>query len=108
VTSGTALVVGALAWCRSLYLRATRPPAFVHGELPGWPFATYVLLTVAGLALLGAGLLTAGGTAWLGWLTIVAAAAFLAGYLRFHDLPPFVFYLLLLLVGGVAAAGGAG
>jgi hypothetical protein len=29
------------------------------GTLPGWPFATYLLLTIGGLALLGVGLLAA-------------------------------------------------
>jgi hypothetical protein len=49
--------------------------------------------------LLGAGLLAGGFPAWLGWLTLIADLIFLAGYLWFKDLPPFVFYLLLLLVG---------
>jgi hypothetical protein len=35
----------------------------------------------------------------LGWLTLGADLIFLAGYLWFKDIPPFVFYLLLLLVG---------
>lgn len=94
-----ALAVGALAWAWSLYLRGTRIAEFAFGTLPGWPFATYVLLTIGGLALLGAGLLADGFPVWLGWLTLGADLAFLAGYLRFRDLPPFVFYLLLLLIG---------
>ncbi len=51
------------------------------------------------LALLGIGLLIGGFPVWLGWLTLGADVVFLAGYLRFRDIPPFVFYLLLLLVG---------
>ena len=63
--------------------------------MPGWPFATYVLLTIGGLALLGAGLLAGGFPAWLGWLTLIADLIFLAGYPWFKDLPSIVFYLLV-------------
>jgi hypothetical protein len=96
-----ALAVGALAWTWSLYLRGTRVAEFAHGTLPGWPFATYVLLTIGGLALLGLGLLAGRYPAWLGWLTLGADPLFLAGYLWLKDLPPFVYYLLLLLIGVV-------
>jgi hypothetical protein len=88
-----------LPWAWSLYLRGTRIREFAFGTLPGWPFATYVLLTIGGLALLGIGLLNGGFPAWLGWFTLGADLVFLTGYLRFEDIPPFVFYLLLLLVG---------
>jgi hypothetical protein len=98
-TASLALAVGALAWAWSLYLRGTRIAEFAFGTLPGWPFATYVLLTIGGLALLGAGLLAGGFPAWLGWLVLGADLLFLAGYLWFKDIPPFVFYLLLLLAG---------
>ena len=94
-----ALAIGALAWALALYQRATRIAEFAFGTLPGWPFATYVLLTISGLALLGAGLVFGGFPRWLGWLTLGADLSFLLAYLRFKDLPPFVFYLLLLLVG---------
>jgi hypothetical protein len=94
-----ALVVGALAWAWSLYLRGIRVSEFAFGTLPGWPFATYVLLTIGGLALLGVGLLAGRFPVWLGWLTLGADIVFLAGYLWFKDIPPFVFYLLFLLVG---------
>jgi hypothetical protein len=98
---GAALVAGALAWGWSLYLRGTRIDDFVAGRNPGWPFMTYVLLTIAGLALLGAALLMAGFPAWLGWLTLGADLLFLLAYVWFSDIPPFFFYLLLLLVGVV-------
>jgi hypothetical protein len=94
-----AMAVGALAWAWSLYLRGIRVAEFAFGTLPGWPFAAYVLLTVGGLALLGVGLLASGFPVWLGRLTLGADLVFLAGYLWFRDIPPFVFYLLLLLVG---------
>lgn len=97
--AGVLLVAGALAWSWIVYLRAIDIVAFARGSLPGWPFTTYVLLTNAGLASLGAGLVVAGSSVWIGWLTLAADAAFVAAYVRFGDIPPFVFYLLLLVVG---------
>jgi hypothetical protein len=101
VCSCAALAIGALAWTWSLYLRGTRVSEFAQGTLPGWPFAMYVLLTIGGLALLGYGLLAGGFPAWPGWLALGADVLFLVGYLWFKDIPPFVFYLLLLLIGVV-------
>ena len=50
--------------------------------------------------LYGLGPITAAaGVGWLGWLTLGADLIFLAGYLWLNDIPPFVFYLLLLLAG---------
>ena len=93
------LVVGALAWAWSVYLRAVRPRDFALGELPGGPFVAYVWLTVAGLFLLGVGIELGDWPDWLGWFTLAADALFLAAYLRYRDIPPFVFSLLLSVVG---------
>jgi hypothetical protein len=56
-------------------------------------------LTIVGLAALGGGLLAAKSAAWLGWITIGADVAFLAAFLASKDIPPFVFYLLALVIG---------
>jgi hypothetical protein len=93
------LVVGSLFWSWAVYLRALRPADFALGRLPGWPFAAYVSLTIAGLPLLGAGLLAGEWPAWTGWLALGLDAVFLAVFARYRDLPPFVFYLLLGVVG---------
>jgi hypothetical protein len=93
------LGIGALAWTWSVYLRAARPRDFALGRLAGWPFATYVCLTVAGLAPLGVGLLLGDWSAWPGWLTLVTDVLFIAVYAHSGDIPPFVFYLLLCAVG---------
>lgn len=97
------LVLGALAWSWSVYLRGAHPREFAMGGLPGWPFATYIWLTLAGLGLLGAGLLLGDWADWLGWFTLLAGALFAAAYVRFGDLPPFTFYLLFLVVGFTVA-----
>lgn len=97
------LVLGALAWSWSVLQRAVRPRDFARGALPGWPFGTYVWLTIAGLAFLAVGILLGDGPPWLGWLTAAAATLVLAAYVRYRDIPPFVFYLLLLVVGSAAS-----
>lgn len=99
VLSCVALVVGALSWCWATYLRGTDHRAFAEGTLPGWPFAGYVWLTLAGLMALGVGLLLADFPVWVGWLTVAADVVFAAAYLRYRDIPPFVFYLLMVPVG---------
>ena len=93
------LVVGALAWSWSAYRRAVSPREFALGQLPGWSFAAYLWLTFAGLALLGPGLLAGSWPEWLGWSVLAADALFVVAYLRYRDIPPFVFYALLLVVG---------
>ena len=92
------LLAGALCWSWSVYLRFRNVREFALGELPGWPFASYVWLTLAGLAALGIGLLVAGFPGWTGWLTLSGCLAFLVVYVRFADIPPFVFYTLLPVV----------
>jgi hypothetical protein len=96
--SGVLLLVGALCWSWSVYQRFRNVRAFALGDLPGWPFAWYVRLTLAGLGLLGGGLLLAGFPAWTGWVAVAGAGGFLVAYVRFGDLPPFVFYVLLAAV----------
>jgi hypothetical protein len=99
------MLSGAVAWSYSCYRRGTAPAEFAAGTLPGWPFATYVLLTIAGLAVAGVGLFGDEYPAGLGWVVLVADAVFLAGYVAVRDIPPFVFYLLLTAVGIVVLAG---
>ena len=89
-----ALTAGGLAWTWSVYQRAIRVTEFARGTLASWPFAGYVLLTIAGLALLAVGLLADDVARATAWVTLAADVAFLAAYVRFSDLPPFVFYLL--------------
>jgi hypothetical protein len=98
------LLVGAATWSYSCYLRAQHPADFALGKLRAWPFTTYAVLTIFGLAFLGSALLAADYPDWLGWLVLIADMAFLAIYAATKDLPPFVFYLLLIVVGVVLIA----
>ena len=81
--------------------RAVRVEDFAFARLPGWPFRSYVWLTIGGLATLGAGLVTGGISVWLGRLTVAVAVLCTAAYVSFKDIPPFVFYILFVVIGVV-------
>jgi hypothetical protein len=111
ITSTVLMAVGAILWSWHVYLRAADPALFTAGGIPLWLFAGYSLLTMAGLALLGIALLQMALPSWVGWLPIVSAALFLVLALVFGDMPPFVYYLITLIIGVMlyrAAVSGAG
>lgn len=111
ITSTVLMAVGALLWSWHVYLRAADPALFTAGGIPLWLFAGYSLLTMAGLVLLGTALLQMALPSWVGWLPIVSAALFLVLALAFGDMPPFVYYLITLIIGVMlyrAAVSGAG
>jgi hypothetical protein len=85
-------------WRVAQPLRFRHVREFAFGGLPGWPFAAYVWLTLAGLAALGTGLLIAGFPGWTGWVTLSASLVYLIVYVRLRDIPQFVFYTLLPVV----------
>lgn len=103
---GALLLVGAIAWTWHVYLRAHDPRAFVDGSLPSWHFVLYTLLTIAAFALIGYSLLQMGFPAWSAWLLIGASLLLVILYLVFKDMPPFVYYLLGLVLGIVLYRGG--
>ena len=92
-----ALFVGAVLWSVSCARRGWRVEEFARGELSAWSWRGYVWLTLAGLALLGVACL--GFAVWVGVLLLVSAAAFTAIFLVSGDIPPFVFYIVLTVVG---------
>ncbi|MHB1135136.1 MAG: hypothetical protein ACYC4L_22415 [Chloroflexota bacterium] len=93
------LLVGALCWDWDVYRRAVDPTRFAHGGLAAWPFTVYTVLTNLGLLAFGVALLAAGFPSWLGAIVIGGGAVFLVAYLIFRDLPPFLYYVVLGLVG---------
>lgn len=97
LVGGLAMVVGALLWDVHVYQRAVSPTAFVNGELPGWLFTVYTLLTLFGLLILGLSYIQVGQPGWLGYGTVAATLALFVVYLLFKDIPPFVYYLITFI-----------
>lgn len=96
--AGGALLVGAVLFSVSCARRGRRIEEFARGELPAGPWLGYVWLTLVGLALLG--LASLWYATWIGVLLLVAAAAFTALFVIARDIPPFAFYLVLLVYAG--------
>lgn len=96
-TAGASLLVGAVLWSVSCARRGRRIPEFARRELPAGPWLWYVWLTQAGLALLGAAAIT--HAAWVGVTLLGAAVAFTVLFVAIRDIPPFLYYLVLAVVG---------
>jgi hypothetical protein len=105
ITAAAFLVVSAVAWVWHAYLRTTDPTAFVNGSLPSWHFIIYTLLTLAGFLLIGIALPRMGFSIWIGWVLGGGALLFFVLYLIFKDIPPFVHYLLGLVLAFVLMRG---
>lgn len=97
VLPGVLMLVGAILWSVHTFLRAADFDAFVNGALPGWHFATYTVLTIVGLALVGIAFLIT-GPRWLGLVLTIGPGLLLVTYLTAKDLPPFAHYLLTLVL----------
>lgn len=95
---GAAMVVGAVVWSMHCLQRGADPVAFVEGRLSAWHFPTYVWLTVVGLAGFGV-MLLGGDPAWPAWAVLATDSAAIGIFVVTGDIPPFVFYVLLLVVG---------
>lgn len=97
-----AAVAGAFFWLRITVFRLTAAPQQVADPpaVAGSWFRGYVLLTQVAWILFGIALLNTALPSWLGWGLIGATAATFVLYVITRDLPPAVFYLLMLVVGG--------
>jgi hypothetical protein len=77
------------------YDPAAPPPVMVKSTY-FWP---HTLCVLAGIALMGAALALAGALPTLGWIVAaLAIAAAVIGALVWHDWPPFMSYLILLVL----------
>jgi len=93
------VVAGAAFWSWHVYLRTVDPAALVEGTLPAWYFIAYTLLTQVGLITFGILLLRAAIPGWVGWVVIGGAILLFTVYLIVKDVPPFLYYILTLLMG---------
>lgn len=96
--SGVAMFAGAVLWSVTCARRGARIEEFARGELPAGPWLAYVWLTLVGLA--GLGVACLGLATWVGLVLLFSAVAFGALFLITRDIPPFLFYLVLAVVGG--------
>jgi hypothetical protein len=108
-TTGTAIALsgalalgGAFPWAEHCRRRALAVDDFLEGRLPGWHFLVYVWCTLAALAVTGVALLHTDLPQWTAWFVLGASALLTAAMLRFRDLPPFVLYVVTVVVGAVA------
>jgi hypothetical protein len=95
-------LIGALLWVAVVYLRITHTPeqVFLEGSLSGqWMFPLYTALTQVALITVGYVLLHAGYPAWLGWGMIAVVSLTVVAAIIFRDMPPFVHYVWLLIMG---------
>ncbi|MBP8293601.1 MAG: hypothetical protein KAX65_12570 [Caldilineaceae bacterium] len=88
-------------------LRTFDPNAPVEVGRNTWVFWPHTLCFLAAIALLGAALALAGALPMLGWVVAaLAAASMVLGPLVLHDWPPFVSYVILLVMAlGLMRAG---
>lgn len=92
-------VVGHVFWIWQLGLRIAQPQKFGRGELPAFLFFTYAILTLLALACFGAAFWLQGTHQVLGIGVVVSALVVLGLFLKFKDMPPFIFYAISLTIG---------
>lgn len=97
--AGVLAVAVSLPWAEHCRRRTHAVDDFLDGRLPAWHFVVYVWGTLVALAVTGLALLGTDQPQWAAWWVLGASAAFLAAWLRFGDLPPFVFYLVTGALG---------
>ena len=100
--AATIALIGALFWVAVVYLRIAHTPeqVFLEGSLGGqWMFPLYTALTQVALITVGYVLLQAGYPGWLGWGMIALVGLTVIGAIIFRDMPPFVHYLWLSIMG---------
>lgn len=96
-----AAAFGALCWVIIVYNRAALSPQEVGSNLGinNWLFPSFTLLTQVALMIVGFVLIQNGYPAWQGWGMLVLAGLSIIAYLIFKDMPPFIHYVLLLILG---------
>lgn len=94
-------ILGAFFWVIISYYRIVLSPEEIASDvgIPNWLFSAYSILTLIALLISGFILLRSGYPKWLGWLVLVLAGLMLVAYLVLGDLPPGVFYPILLVMG---------
>jgi hypothetical protein len=99
IASAVCVTVGTLLWLWHLQLRISSPAAFAGGANPIWHFAVYTVLMQAGLLLLAAAFYFAKWPLWMILVLALGTSLSILAMVLFRDVPPFVHYVWLLVVG---------
>ena len=97
--SGIGFVFGHVFWIYHVALRAAQPQKFANNELPGWLYPVYAIPVLLALAGFGAAFWLQGINQVLGAGIFLAALLVLGLYLKFKDMPPFIYYAMTLVIG---------
>jgi heme A synthase len=80
-------------------LRTVQPQKFAKNELPGWLFPPYPIFILLALASFGVAFWLQGTHRVLGAGIFLGALLVLGLFLKFKDMPPFVYYAITLAIG---------
>jgi len=92
-------VGGHFFWIWHLRLRIVQPHKFAKNELPGWLFRTYSILTLLAMAGYGVAFWLQGIHQVLGGGILLGALLVLGLFLKFKNMPPFIYYAMTLAIG---------
>jgi len=92
-------VLGHIFWIWQLRLRIIQPPLFAKNELPGWLFTTFSVLALLGIANFGIAFWFQGIHQLLGACLFFAGIIVLVLFLKFNDMPPFIYYAMTMAIG---------
>lgn len=99
IFGGVGFGLGHVFWIWSVVLRTVKPELFAKNELPGWLFGMYSFLMQLSLASFGIAFWLQGTHRVLGAGIFLGALLVLGLFLKFKDMPPFVYYAMTLAIG---------
>ena len=85
-------------WSWHVTERILDPQGFAYGTNTPYLFLIYSILTEIGLFLIGFYLLKTHVRDWVAWMFIIGAALLFILMFIFKDMPPFVYYVLTLVM----------
>lgn len=92
-------VLGHVFWIWQLRLRIIQPSLFAENELPGWLYVSYSVLVLLGIANFGIAFWFQGIHQLLGACLFFAGILALVLFLKFKDMPPFIYYAMMMAIG---------
>jgi len=100
--AGVALILtGAVLWNWHVAERIIHPESFARGTHTPYLFLIYSIFTQIGLVFMGILLLNTVLPNWAGWMFISGGAVLFLLMLLFRDMPPFVYYMIMIVVSVV-------